>query len=99
MRLLPLVIVPLASARVVQLQQQVPIVAGDEATPGTKLEEEPLGDIAPGIGVHFTTSYAVAAARYQNGTTRDLVKVEGDAQYIELMTRWINTRETWEQDW
>ncbi|KAH7388725.1 hypothetical protein BKA66DRAFT_56992 [Pyrenochaeta sp. MPI-SDFR-AT-0127] len=97
MRLLPFVIVPLASARVVQLQQ-APIVTGEVAVSNPELGEEPANDIAPAIGVHFTTSYAVAAARYHNGTTKELVKVKGDAEYIELMTRWMNTRRGWEED-
>jgi hypothetical protein len=78
-------VAPLASARVVRLQQQqVPILesSANEFVP-TAQEE-----VAPAIGVHFTTSYAVAAARFQNGTTRDLARVAGDAEYIDLMSRW-----------
>ena len=66
MKLLAALVVPLVSARVVRFEQpQAPLVqthvSGDDA--------------APGIGVHFTASYATAAARYENGTTWDLVRV------------------------
>ncbi|KAF1840846.1 uncharacterized protein K460DRAFT_370827 [Cucurbitaria berberidis CBS 394.84] len=83
-----------ASARAVHSpqQQQVPIL-GEAVEDVSSQPSEATEDAAPGIGVHFTNSYAIASARYQNGTTRDLVKVEGDAQYIELMTRWMNTRQ------
>jgi hypothetical protein len=91
MRLLHLFIVPLASARVIRMQQQTPILeevghvgTASEQSSAQKTTEE----IAPAIGVHFTTSYAIAAARYQNGTTRDLGRVAGDAAYIDLMSRW-----------
>jgi hypothetical protein len=70
-----LLFAPLISARVVQSRQQLPVLANEPA---------------PSIGVHFTTSYAVAAARYENGTTRDLLKIEGDAEYIGLMSRWMD---------
>jgi hypothetical protein len=74
-----LLVVPLASARVVQSPQQIPISG------------EVVSDTAPSVGVHFTTSCAVAAARYRNGTTRDIVKVAGDAEYISLMSRWMDS--------
>jgi hypothetical protein len=61
MKLLAALVVPLVSARVVRFEPQVPLVQAEDA--------------APGIGVHFTASYATAAARYENGTTRDLVRV------------------------
>ena len=65
MKLLAALVVPLVSARVVRFEPQVPLVetqvSGDDA--------------APGIGVHFTASYATAAAQYENGTTWDLVRV------------------------
>jgi hypothetical protein len=85
MKLIFLLVAPLVSARVVGTQQQVPILASvaNEIVQPTSQEE-----VAPAIGVHFTTSYAVAAARYQNGTTRDLAKIVGDAEYINLMARW-----------
>jgi hypothetical protein len=56
--------------------------------------QEVADDIAPAIGVHFTTSYAVAAARYQNGTIQDLARVAGSTEYIDLMKQWTN----WEKD-
>jgi hypothetical protein len=73
-----LLVVPLAGARVVSSQQQVPIF------------EEVAENATPHIGVHFTNSYALAAARCQNGTTRDIVKVAGNAEYIGLMSRWMD---------
>jgi hypothetical protein len=84
---------PLAGARVVP---QVPIV-GHVKEVGKVIAQE--AD-ASTIGVHFTTSYAVAAARYQDGTTRDLVRVAADADYIELMSRWTQWENDLEhQDW
>jgi hypothetical protein len=41
----------------------------------TIIEEGKRETRIPGIGVHLTTSYAVAAIRYENGTIEDLVKV------------------------
>jgi hypothetical protein len=81
-----LLVAPLASAGVVRTQQQIPILASgaNEIVQPIAYQEEVL----PAIGVHFTTSYAVAAARFQNGTTRDFAKILGDAEYIDLMSRW-----------
>lgn len=62
MKLVPLLVAPLVGARVVL--PQVPM----------QLESQSEG-LAPGIGVQFTTSYAIAAARYQDGTIRDLGRV------------------------
>lgn len=94
--LLPLLAIPLAGARVIQ----IPIAAETEPSASTSAHAGDE-DAAPGIGVHFTTSYAVAAARYQNGTVRDLSKIEGDAEYVELMSRWMRSYSTptWEDDW
>jgi hypothetical protein len=83
LNLLLLLVAPLLSARVVQSRQQIPILGENEKEP------------APSIGVHFTTSYAVAAARYENGTTKDLAKVTGNAEYIGLMSRWMDS---WKAD-
>jgi hypothetical protein len=80
MKFLYLLGAQLVSAGVIGVQQQVPILGHGEKEIGR--------EVGPAIGVHFTTSYAVAAARYQNGTVRDLGKVVGDAEYIELMSRW-----------
>ncbi|KAJ8117604.1 hypothetical protein OPT61_g1231 [Boeremia exigua] len=77
MKLLAALVVPLVGARVIQFEQQVPIVQ-------TEVEDAAV----PAVGVHFTTSYATAAARYENGTTVDLVRVEADADYIDLMSQW-----------
>lgn len=63
MKLLAALVVPLVGARVVRYEQ-VPIV-----------HKEVDDTAAPAVGVHFTTSYATAAAKYENGTTIDLVRV------------------------
>jgi hypothetical protein len=62
MKLFAALVVPLVSARVIRLEQ-APLV------------QEHVEGVAPGIGIHFTSSYATAAAKYQNGTTQDLVRV------------------------
>lgn len=64
MKLLAALVVPLVGARVVSFEQ-VPILRH------TEVEETAV----PAVGVHFTTSYATAAAKYENGTTVDLVRV------------------------
>ncbi|CAG5157012.1 uncharacterized protein ALTATR162_LOCUS4805 [Alternaria atra] len=79
--------VPLASARAVRYHHQIPIAEG--ATKDLTSAKELDLDTTPSIGVHFTTSQAVAAARYANGTTIDIVKIPGDAGYIDLMSRWM----------
>lgn len=102
MRLLPLIVVPLASARVVNSQHQVPIIEQfvDDVAPQVVHVENSLAYETPAIGVHFTTSYALAAARFPNGMTKELVKVNGDAEYIELVRRWMGIRqESWEDEW
>jgi hypothetical protein len=81
-----LLLVPLASARAVQYHHhQIPIV--EETVEELTGAEE--SDAIPIIGVHFTTSRAVAAARYPNGTIIDLVQIPGDAEYTDLMSRWM----------
>lgn len=62
MKLLAALVVPLVGARVIPFEQ-APLVQNHAES------------VAPAVGVHFTTSYAAAAARYENGTTVDLVKV------------------------
>ncbi|KAJ5059018.1 hypothetical protein J3E74DRAFT_354510 [Bipolaris maydis] len=84
-----LFLVPLASARVIRQAHQVPIV--DKATGDTASVEDKTTHASPTIGLHFTTSHAVAAAHYQNGTTRDLVRMQGDADYQDLMRRWMSS--------
>ncbi|KAL6706501.1 hypothetical protein ACN47E_005440 [Coniothyrium glycines] len=92
MKLLTLFVVPLASARVIGNRHQAPLESPSQAhkSPASSLPAS-AENIAPSIGVHFTTSYAVAAARYPNGTVQDLGKVLGDAEYIELMSRWMES--------
>jgi hypothetical protein len=66
MRLLSCTLFPLVSARVVaDHYYQAPIVS----------EKSGENEVAPGIGIHLTTSYATAAVRYGNGTVKDLVRV------------------------
>jgi uncharacterized membrane protein YjgN (DUF898 family) len=93
MKLGYLLVVPLVSARAVKTQQQVPIL-GDAQNARTEFVQSATQllteEIALVIGVHFTTSYAVAAVRYQNGTMQDLVRTAGDAEYIDLMRRWTD---------
>jgi hypothetical protein len=103
MKLGYLLVVPLVSARAVKTQQQVPIL-GDAQNVRTEFMQSSTQlvteEIAPAIGVHFTTSYVVAAARYHNGTTQDLVRVAGDAEYIDLMRRWTDWKgEISSHDW
>ncbi|KAH4047273.1 hypothetical protein HBI04_051810 [Parastagonospora nodorum] len=85
MQLIYFLVVPLVSARVIGTTQQIPIPGhvAEDVVKHIAQEESALA-----IGVHFTTSYAVAAARYKNGTTRTLVKVAADADYIDLLSRW-----------
>ena len=64
MKLLAALVVPLVGARVIRYEQQVSIV---------QTEVEDVATAA--VGVHFTTSYVTAAARYENGTTVDLIRV------------------------
>lgn len=64
MKLLAALVVPLVGARVIRYEQQAPIV---------QAEVEDV--VTPAVGVHFTTSYASAAAKYKNGTTVDLIRV------------------------
>ncbi|KAL6155650.1 hypothetical protein ACJBU6_05856 [Exserohilum turcicum] len=78
---------PLASARPANHAHQIPIVpqpADDIPAPATTTDTL----AAPSIGLHFTTSYAAAAAHYANGTTRDLLTMDGDDDYKELILRW-----------
>ena len=88
MKLIYLLATPLVGARVVTLHQQIAILGDEIERDGAK----PIvhKEAAPVVGVHFATSYAVAAARYQNGTMQDLGKVLGDAEYIDLMSRWTD---------
>jgi hypothetical protein len=82
-----LFLVPLASARVVRHANQIPMAG--KAADHTTSSEDKADQPAPSIGLHFTTSHAVAAAHYQNGTTRDLVRMDGDSEYRDLMRRWM----------
>jgi len=95
MQLIYFLVVPLVSARVVRTTQQIPVL-GDVAEVVKQIARE---ESAPAIGVHFTTSHAVAAARYQNGT-RELVRVAADAEYIDLLSRWTQGQNDHKQeDW
>ncbi|KAF2856327.1 hypothetical protein T440DRAFT_413492 [Plenodomus tracheiphilus IPT5] len=86
MKFFPLIAACGVRAAVIREPQQVPILEHTEVhTP--HLGEE--GPSRPSIGVHFTSSHAVPAARYSNGTILDLATIEGDAEYIDLMSRWM----------
>ncbi|KAH6615004.1 hypothetical protein C7974DRAFT_57295 [Boeremia exigua] len=80
MRLFATLVVPLVGARVIRFEPQVPII-----------QKEIEDASAPAVGVHFTTSYATAAAKYENGTTVDLVRIDADSDYIDLMSQWTNS--------
>ncbi|KAL1792121.1 hypothetical protein ACET3X_009872 [Alternaria dauci] len=82
-----LFLVPLASARPVRYHHQVPMA--EETTKDLTSAKEMEVDATPSIGVHFTTTQTVVAARYPNGTTIDVVQIPGDAGYTELMSRWM----------
>jgi hypothetical protein len=93
MKLVHLFAVPVASASVIKMQQHVAIPAGVGIVTTDIMQltaQKVTNEIAPSIGIHFATSYAVAATRYRNGTVQDLVRVAGSAEYIDLMTRWTN---------
>ncbi|OAK98899.1 hypothetical protein IQ06DRAFT_278590 [Phaeosphaeriaceae sp. SRC1lsM3a] len=91
MKLFYLLVAPVVSARAINTQQ-VPVIGGveKEVVQSTTYED----DAPPAVGVHFTTSYAIAAARYLNGTTQDLAKVEGGAAYVDLVSRWADQERT-----
>jgi hypothetical protein len=97
MRLLQWIVVPLINARVVRAQEQVPIQEVDNTRSELHAPKQIAEGFAPTIGVHFTTSHAVAAARYANGTTKNIVRVAGDADYINLMLRWASWRERYDR--
>jgi hypothetical protein len=88
MKLIYLLAAPLVGARVIQSHQQIPVLGNDIVQNEAKATVH--NEAVPVVGVHFTSSYAVAAARYQDGTVRDLGKVLGNAEYIELMSRWTD---------
>jgi ATP-dependent protease HslVU (ClpYQ) peptidase subunit len=77
-------IVRVLSVRAATDVHQVPIMGGVGAP-----DSAVVGEI--GIGIHFTTSYAVAVARYQNGTTQDIATISADAEYINVMSRWMDS--------
>lgn len=103
MKLFNLIVVPLVGARVVHTQQQIPIVADDAEDVGSEMTttilDEAPGEEAPMVGVHFTTSYAIASVRYQNGLFRDLGKIIGDAEYVETMSWWAEGMDKFKRDW
>jgi len=101
MKFFHLVVLPLVCARVVR-NQQVPIIGDSrdvEAKVGTFTLLETVEEDAPTVGVHFTTSYAVASVRYLDGTMRDLGKIAGDAEYIDLMSRWTMGEDVLSRNW
>lgn len=66
MRLLPCSLLPLVSAHIVADHRYQTPISSDKSGENS---------VAPGIGIHLTTSYATAAIRYENGTVADLVRV------------------------
>ncbi|KAI8936301.1 hypothetical protein NX059_006720 [Plenodomus lindquistii] len=86
MRFLPLIAACSVGAATIKEQQQVPIQEHIESKIHRPKEED---FNRPSIGIHFTSSHAIPAARYPNGTTLDLTTVEGDAEYMGLMSRWM----------
>ncbi|KAH7080352.1 hypothetical protein BKA63DRAFT_488119 [Paraphoma chrysanthemicola] len=92
MMLFQLFLVPLVAARVMRTHPQVPLIAEvveDVSTEVVQLSEESvLEERLPIVGIHFTTSYAVASVRYSNGTWKDLAKIPADAEYIEILSRY-----------
>lgn len=78
MKLSAAFLLPLVSAAAFKQHLQSPILSVDKA----------IDAAAPGIGVHFTTSYATAVVRYSNGTFQNLVQVcvkAGDDVFGVLM--------------
>ena len=61
MRFLSFFLLPLASAYVIEARQKLPISDSE--------------NVALGVGIHLTTSYAIAAVRYESGKVEDLVRV------------------------
>jgi hypothetical protein len=92
MKLFQLLIVPFVAAGVVRTHQQIPIVADVVQDGGSEVAQpnakHVAGEVLPMVGIHFTTSYAVASVRYPNGTLVDLARVPGDAEYIDIMSRY-----------
>ncbi|CAA9958651.1 hypothetical protein PTMSG1_02192 [Pyrenophora teres f. maculata] len=74
-----------------QFQLQVPLLGGKTNTNTNSNDNgvEMVG--APSIGLHFTTSYAMASAYFTNGTTTDLFKMSADAEYTSLLSYWMDT--------
>jgi hypothetical protein len=89
MKLLGLFLIArLVSVRATKDVQQIPIIG---EAPNSVVIAGIGKDDAHGIGIHFTTSYAVAVARYLNGTTRDVATIEADSDYIKVMSRWMDS--------
>ncbi|KAF2030154.1 hypothetical protein EK21DRAFT_100721 [Setomelanomma holmii] len=95
MRLSHFLNVTLAAAGVIKTQQQIPIVGNVVPDAGMEVAQskakDVTGDSLAMVGIHFTSSYAVASVRYPNGTVRYLARVSGDAGYIDLMSRFVDT--------
>jgi hypothetical protein len=54
-------------------------------------------DAVLGVGIHFTMSYGIAAARYESGKIEDLVLIEGGDEYVDLMARLADS--SYKQKW
>ncbi|ORY15619.1 hypothetical protein BCR34DRAFT_598351 [Clohesyomyces aquaticus] len=78
---------PLVSSRVIPHHHATELFRGREGVPA--------------IGLHLTTSYATAAIRHENETIDDLLRIEADSGYINLMSRWadITTKQNCSTPW
>ncbi|EDU39931.1 hypothetical protein L13192_01998 [Pyrenophora tritici-repentis] len=73
-----------------QFQLQIPLL-GEKTNTNTNSNDNGIEMIsAPSIGLHFTTSYAMASAHFINGTTTDLFKMSADAEYTMLLSNWMD---------
>ncbi|KAH9865767.1 hypothetical protein J1614_009354 [Plenodomus biglobosus] len=89
MQFFPLFIACAVGAAVIKEQQQVPFLENVDRIESDTRHVQGKELERPSIGVHFTSSHVVPAARYSNGTTLDLRSVEGDDEYIDLMSQWM----------
>lgn len=89
MQFFPFFIACAVGAAVIGEQQQVPFLENVERIESDTRHVQGEELERPSIGVHFASSHAVPAARYSNGTILDLRSVEGDDEYIDLMSQWM----------
>ncbi|KIN07846.1 hypothetical protein OIDMADRAFT_16355, partial [Oidiodendron maius Zn] len=65
----------------------IPVLRSFFQTPPQTLQ--PYEPTSPtfGIGLDLGASYGTVAVSYPNGTIQSIAKVEGDAAYLEVMSR------------